>query len=88
MTMFLCLTPISGDAGAASSCNELFDRIWANHGGVIADVDDICAPIDVNSGDMWLRAKGLLDRVCTLNAVDILQRKACLLFCMWMGVSH
>jgi hypothetical protein len=64
---------ISGGAGAASCCNDLLDRFWADHSGVIADVDNICAPIDVDSGNVRLRAKGLLDRIGALDAVDIFE---------------
>jgi hypothetical protein len=64
---------ISGAAGAARCSDDLLDRFWADHAGMIADVDDICAPIDVNIGNVRLRTKGLLDRVGALDAVDVVE---------------
>jgi hypothetical protein len=48
-------------AVAACPCNHLLDIFRAYLGGVIADVDGVVLPVEVDMGDVWLLSKGSLD---------------------------
>jgi hypothetical protein len=52
-------------AGAAARRDQLLDGCRGDHPGVIADVDHIVGPIEVDLRDMRVRLQGVLYRVST-----------------------
>jgi hypothetical protein len=47
---------------------------------MVADMDRVAGPVEVNAGDVRLAAQRLLDRLSALGAVDIIQFKCSMVF--------
>jgi hypothetical protein len=74
-------------ARAARTSNHALDRVAREHIGVVANVNEVVRPIQIDARNMRLVAQRPLDRISAFRAVDIVQLKCRVLLpmCHWMA---
>src|SRR5215217_9057827 len=67
--VMVLLPDLSRLAVTASLCDHLLDIFRADVRGIVADVDDVALPVQVDIGEVWLLSQGPLHGTGTAQAV-------------------